>query len=145
MALSQLKLSTVKKPTSVSATVLRRYKLIKRIDEQISLATAMAEGTAFVATKLRTVIDSETGLKRSVEVPKSVKAWFFGADNGKVYLSIKYGSRVMELAKGKPTVEITNAKELVSTLKIIRQGILDGELDAQIDAASSDLRKAFSQ
>jgi len=145
MALTQLKLSTVKKPSSVAAEVLRRFKLVKRVDEQIALATALADGTVFSATRQRTVIDPETGLKRSVQVPKSVKAWFFGAENGKVYLSIKYGSRVMELAKGKPTVEIASGKELVTTLKIIRQAVLDGELDAQIDAASNDLRKGFSQ
>jgi len=145
MAITQLKLSTVKKPSSVAAEVLRRFKLVKRVDEQIALATALADGTVFSATRQRTVIDPETGLKRSVQVPKSVKAWFFGAENGKVYLSIKYGSRVMELAKGKPTVEIASGKELVTTLKIIRQAVLDGELDAQIDAASNDLRKGFSQ
>ena len=145
MALTQLKLSTVKKPSSVAAEVLRRFKLVKRVDEQIALATALADGTVFSATRQRTVIDPETGLKRSVQVPKSVKAWFFGAENGKVYLRIKYGSRVMELAKGKPTVEIASGKELVNTLKIIRQAVLDGELDAQIDAASNDLRKGFSQ
>ena len=145
MALTQLKLSTVKKPSSVAAEVLRRFKLVKRVDEQIALATALADGTVFSATRQRTVIDPETGLKRSVQVPKSVKAWFFGAENGKVYLSIKYGSKVMELAKGKPTVEIASGKELVTTLKIIRQAVLDGELDAQIDAASNDLRKGFSQ
>lgn len=145
MALTQLKLSTVKKPSSVSAEVLRRFKLVKRVDEQIALATALADGTVFSATRQRTVIDPETGLKRSVQVAKSVKAWFFGAENGKVYLSIKYGSRVMELAKGKPTVEIASGKELVNTLKIIRQAVLDGELDAQIDAASNELRKGFSQ
>ena len=145
MALTQLKLSTVKKPSSVAAEVLRRFKLVKRVDEQIALATALADGTVFSATRQRTVIDPETGLKRSVQVPKSVKAWFFGAENGKVYLSIKYGSRVMELAKGKPTVEIASGKDLVNTLKIIRQAVLDGELDTQIDAASNDLRKGFSQ
>jgi len=145
MALTQLKLSTVKKPSSVAVEVLRRFKLVKRVDEQIALATALADGTVFSATRQRTVIDPETGLKRSVQVPKTVKAWFFGAENGKVYLSIKYGSRVMELAKGKPTVEIASGKDLVNTLKIIRQAVLDGELDAQIDAASNDLRKGFSQ
>jgi hypothetical protein len=145
MALTQLKLSTVKKPSSVAVEVVRRFKLVKRVDEQIALATALADGTVFSATRHRTVIDPETGLKRSVQVPKSVKAWFFGTENGKVYLSIKYGNRVMELAKGKPTVEITSGKELVNTLKVIRQAVLDGELDAQIDAASNDLRKGFSQ
>ena len=145
MAIAQLKLSSVKKPTHASPAVLRRMKLVKRIDEQIGLATAQAEGTAFHATKPRIIIDSETGLKRSVDVPKLVKAWYFVSDSGKVYLNVKYGSRVMELAKGKPTVDIASSKEIVPTLKLIRQAVLDGELDAQIDFASSDLRKGFEQ
>jgi len=145
MALSQLKFSTIKKPTMITPAVHRRFKLVKRVDEQIGLATAQAEGTTYAASKQRTVIDSETGLRRIVDVPKSVKAWYFTADTGKVYLNIKYGSRVIEITKGKPTIEVGSSKELVSTLKIIRQAILDGELDAQIDAASGDLRKGFKQ
>jgi len=145
MSISQLKFSNVKKPAMVNPVMLRRQKLTKRIDEQIGLATAQAEGTLFNATKPRTIVDSDTGLKRTVEVSKKVKAWFFTSDNGKVYLNIKYGSRVIELAKSKPTVEITSSKDIVSTLKLIRQAVLDGELDAQIDAASNDLRKGFSQ
>jgi hypothetical protein len=145
MALSQLKFSTIKKPTMITPVVHRRFKLVKRVDEQIGLATAQAEGTLYSASKQRSVIDSETGLRRVVDVPKSVKAWYFTAETGKVYLNIKYGSRVIEITKGKPTIEVGSAKELVPTLKLIRQAILDGELDTQIDAASGDLRKGFKQ
>lgn len=145
MALSQLKLSAVKKSTHVSPTVVRRHKLVRRLEEQIALASAQAQGSHYAATKQRTIIDGETGLRRSVSVPKTVKPWYFVSDSGKIYLNIKYGSRVMEISKGKPAIEVGASKDLVPVLTLVRQAALDGELDAHIEAASSDLRKGFEE
>lgn len=144
MLLSQLKLTASIKRAHMTPTQIRRNKLIKRIDEQIGLTTAEQTGAAFVATKKRTYIDPETGLRQSAQVPKSVKAWYFVADSGKLCLYIKYGARVLELAKGKFAVEVGTMKELVRTLELIRQAVEAGEFDALIDTASKDLRKGFT-
>jgi len=40
----------------------------------------------------------------------------FVAENGRVCLSVKYGSRVMELAKGKSAVEVAGPQELMPLL-----------------------------
>ena len=85
------------------------------------------------------------GLRKQVEVNKRIKQWWFTADNGKLALSVRYGARLLELAKGKYAVELASEKELVPTLEIIKAAVLNDELDAAIDAASNKLRDGFQR
>ena len=93
--------------------------------------------------KSRTVRDAETGLRRSVDVPKRLRPWWWVTDTGKVCVSIRYGSKVLELSKGKAAVEVATPDDLVSTLEAVKAAVLAGELDAQIEAASGALRSGF--
>ncbi|MFZ9679620.1 MAG: DUF6641 family protein [Quisquiliibacterium sp.] len=99
----------------------------------------------FSVTKLRSVAQHDTGLRKQVEVRKRVKQWWFTTDSGKLALSVRYGARLLELAKGKYAVELASEKELVPTLELIKSAVLSGELDAAIDAASSKLRAGFGK
>jgi hypothetical protein len=143
--LASLKLSGAVKPAHVSPVQLRRNKLAKRIWEQIELARAQQAGTAFAPTKLRSVVDRDTGVRRQVETHKRVKPWWFTADNGKLAVSVRYGTRVLELAKGKWAVEVAAEKELLPVLEVLKAAVLDGELDAAIETASNKLRSAFGK
>lgn len=142
-ALNGLKLTAAQKPTQVPAIQQRRNKLAKRLWEQIELAKAQQQGSTFAPKKFRTVADAATGERRQVETLKRVKAWWFTADNGKLVLSVRYGTRVLELAKGKWAVEVGGEKDLVGVLEVVKTAVLAGELDAQIDAASQKLRAGF--
>lgn len=141
--LANLKLVAATKPTSVSSEVHRRLKLCGRIDEQLAMATAIAAGEAYMPTKTRSVVDSETGLRKQVTVSKRVKPWWFTGNDGKLYLFVRYGARVLYLAKGKSAVEVASKESLVPTLETIKAAVMAGELDDQIDAASKDLRSGF--
>ena len=141
--LSSLKLTAAQKPTQMSAVQQRRNKLAKRLWEQMELAKAQQAGSQFVATKFRTITDNETGLRKQVETNKRVKAWWFVADNGKLSLSVRYGTKVLELAKGKWAVEVGGEKDLVGVLEVVKGAVLAGELDAQMEAASAKLRDGF--
>ena len=111
--------------------------------EQIQLAKSQMEGTVFAPMKYRTVVDRETGLRRQVELPKRVKPWWWVSQEGKVCVSVKYGSYTLELSKGKSSVEVANANDLIKTLDTIKVAVEAGELDAQIDTASNTLRSGF--
>ena len=142
--LNALKLTATTKPTQVSAVQQRRNKLAKRIWEQIELAKAQQAGTQFVATKFRTVKDAD-GMRKTVETSKRVKAWWFTADNGKLAISVRYGSKVLELAKGKYAIEVGVEKELVNVLEVVKTAVLNGELDTAIDNAANKLRDGFGK
>lgn len=142
--LAGLKLTATQKSSAISPVQQRRAKMIKRLKEQIQLARAESDGHQFSASKFRTIIDSETGLRKQVEVPKRVKAWWFATDSGKIAISIRYGARILELAKGKSCIEIASVAELVPTLEVIKTAIDAGELDEQLEIAAKKLREGFS-
>ncbi len=143
-ALSKLTLITATKPTALAPIVQKRNKLIKKLHEQIALATALAEGRNYTATKLRTVTDDE-GNSKTVEQAKQVRQWWWTADNGKLCLTVRYGAKVLELAKGKTAIELAGADELVTTLETVKTAVAAGELDAAITATSGAVRTAFKQ
>jgi len=143
--LSNLKLVAVKKPRNMPAIVIRRNKLSSKLWEQIQLAKSQLEGTQFVVTKFRSVKDRETGLIKQVEVPKRIKPWWFQSDEGKVCFSVRYGSWTIDLAKGKPSVEVESGEELVKALTTIKIAVEAGELDSQIEIASAKLRSGFGK
>ena len=142
-ALAGLKLTATQKPTQMSPIQQRRNKLAKRLWEQAELAKAQQTGTTFALTKFRTITDANTGQRKQVEMNKRVKAWWFVGDNGKLVLSVRYGTKVLELAKGKWAVEVGSDKDLVPTLELLKGAVLAGELDTQIEAAANKLRDGF--
>ena len=143
-ALTALKLVAAQKPSQIPAIQQRRNKLAARLWEQIELAKAKQTGTVFEVKKFRTYKDTETGARRQVEMNKRIKAWWFTAENGKLVLSVRYGSRVLELGKGKWAVELGADKDLVPVLETLKGAVLAGELDSQLNAASDKLRAGFT-
>ena len=140
--LATLKLTAAKKPAIQPLIVQQRSKLAKRLFEQMELAKSQRDGTAYIQMRVKTITGID-GEPKSIEVHKRVKAWWFTADNGKLCLLVRYGSKVIELARGKSAVEVTTLDELVSALGTIKAAVEAGELDAQIQAASSQLREGF--
>lgn len=144
-ALANLKLIAAKRPMQLSPIVQRRNKVIKRIWEQIELAKAAQEGKTYAPTKLRTVKNDETGETTTVQVAKRIKEWWFVSDTGKLCVSVKYGAKVVEIAKGKTAVELANANELVQTLETLKAAVEGGELDTQLEAVSGAVKAAFKK
>lgn len=144
-ALNALKLVAAQKQTSLPAVEQRRNKLVKRIWEQIELAKAEQSGTTFAPVKMRSFTDKETGVRKQVETNKRVKPWWFTADNGKLALSVRFGPKVLELAKGKYAVEVPGKAELVNVLEVVRTAVENGELDSAIENAARKLRDGFAR
>lgn len=143
MTLTGLKLTLAKKPAQSTPLLQRRIKLLQRLDEQIALATAQDNGTSYIAKRFKTYIDKETGLRKQVETHKNIKSWHFKSDTGKLCIYVRYGSKVLELAKGKNAIEVANSKELIETFKALKSCVEKGELDMQLEAASKSLRSGF--
>lgn len=141
--LASLKLVAARKPTQLSPVVVRRNKLSAKIHEQIQLARAQATGSAFAPTRTKTVTNTE-GARVQITQPKRVKAWWFVSDGGKCCIAVRYGARVLELAKGKTAIEVASAAVIEDALTAVNTAVLAGELDAQIEAVSQQLRGAFA-
>lgn len=142
-ALANFKLIAAQKPKQTTPIQQRRDKMVKRIWEQMELAKAQQQGSTYAPVKLRSYTDKTSGERVQVETRKRVKAWWFTADNGRLALSVRYGARVLELAKGKWAVDVGTDKELLPVLEALKQAVLAGELDAQLQAAAKTLREGF--
>ena len=143
--LSNLKLVDVKKPRNMPVIVVRRNKLSSRLWEQIQLAKGQMSGTPFVLMKFRSIKDKETGIRKHVEVPKRIKPWWFQTEEGKVCVSIRYGSWIIELAKGKPSIQVDSGEDLIKALETVKVAVEAGDLDSQIELASSSLGSGFKR
>jgi hypothetical protein len=88
-------------------------------------------------------VKAEDGSRTSVEVETAVRQWWWQQDNGKLALSIRYGSKVIALSAKSNAVECANYDELTAALATIRTAVEAGELDAQIETASTKLRDGF--
>ena len=143
--LNSLKLVASKKNRSLSPVAHRRNKLAAKIHEQIELCEAQRSGGVYAPRRLRTVVDRHTGERKTVEAVKRVKEWFWISDTGKINLAVRYGSRVLELAKGKNAIELASGDELIAALQALKTAALAGELDAAIEAASGALRAGFGK
>jgi hypothetical protein len=144
-ALANLNLVSAKRPMQLSPVIQRRNKVAKRLHEQIQLATAKLEGKLYAPSKLRTVKDDETGESKSISVPKRIKEWWFANNNGTICVQLRYGAKVVEIAKGKTAVEIASAADIVPTLETLKAAVEGGELDAQLEAVSGATKANFKK
>ena len=143
-AFNGLKFIAARRPHAASPIQLRRNKLVSQLCEQIELARAGAEGRAYTPTRMRNVKDKVTGERRTVQAVKRVKQWWFTADSGRVCLQVRYGTRVLELAKGKNSIEVGSGTELLAVLETVKKCVENGELDTHIEAASAAVRERFA-
>ena len=143
-SLAALKLTTARKPRALPDVVKRRNKLLSKLKEQRELALAQSEGRTYVPRRLRTIRDAD-GNTTVREMPVRIKAWWWTGEKNETLLSVFYGSKTLELGKGKTAVEIANPRELVNTLDVLIIATQNAELDAQIDSASNKLREGFKK
>ena len=58
-------------------------------------------------------------------------------------LSVRYGSKTLELAKSKNAIELPTGEDVIDVMAKLKAAVLAGELNAQIEAASGALRAGF--
>lgn len=144
--LNSLKLVNAKRQTIADPIQFRRQKLSEKIGHQIALAIALKKGETYTVKRQRNVRDEVSGVSTSVEVSRKVKQWWFvNSDTKKVAVQLRYGSRVIDFAKGKNAIEVTDGDELIQALTKLRDAVLGGELDSQIEIASEAVKARFKK
>lgn len=140
--IAKLKLVASKLERNLSPIVVRRNKLAAKIEEQLQLATAQKEGRLYAPKRIKNVTNAE-GERVAVETTKRVKEWYWTTPANKINLCMRYGSKTLELSKGKNAIELSSGEELLSTLSILKDAVIAGELDDAITNASNNLRAGF--
>ncbi len=119
----------------VSPVIRSRTKFAAALQTQISIVEAEGKGETYTLDRQRWSTN-DGGERVRVTKQISPRAWYWEEDDV-VYLMPKIGVRPLELEKGKPTITVGAAKELVPTLEMLIQAVSNGELDKQIADANS--------
>ena len=140
---SNLKVVAANRPQQQPVIVQRRNKLIDRLHDQLELARAESEGREYLKARRRHVKNPVTGEYAEAMVSRKPRAWYWTAEDGKVYINLRYGSKILELSKGKSAIEVGELKQLVPVIESLKRAVAAGELDVQIDAGGAEVSKRF--
>ena len=138
--LKTLKLTQYQRNTTHNPVLQRRNKLAAGISEQILLA----ENPNDKQVSVYTVVD-DSGDVREVEVYKRVPRWWRVGAEGTVELTLRYGSRILELAKGMNAVELSSTDELVPVLEQFKTAAERSEMDEMIAAQLAKQKRVNTQ
>jgi hypothetical protein len=117
----ELKFVATKKPVAVDVVTQRRQRLIRRIDQQISL------------------IKSATDLG----IPRA--SWVWMDEAGAYLLPIKYGRNPIELKKGMFSIQCDTVEQVSTSFELVRAMVLNGDFDQQLAQASTDIRNKLKK
>ena len=143
--LGNLKLISATTAPRINGVQRQRNKLAAKLDEQIEMATAKQSGQSYAPTQMKAVKNPATGQKVVVEAYKRVRPWFWKTAEDAYCFNVRYGSKVIELGKGKNAVEVADLAALIEALGTVKKAVLAGELDAEIEKASGALRNGFGK
>lgn len=125
--LNQVELSLYKPNTQRSPIARRREKLAFKLEEQLKLAS----NSTYQPTKIVWSSDSD-GNQHKVEQPKRIKRWWIELDGGSVQLTVRYGSKPLEFAKGKNAIALKSKEDVEPTLRKLKLAVLAGEFDEML-------------
>ncbi len=138
-------LRLVARPVRTANTPIRRRRdnVVRALDEQIRLAEMMTRGERYTATAQRWEIDPATGERRRIEWPRRVYAWFWQVDGAEWFVTLRYGNRCIDLARGRRAVQVESLAEVIETLRTLREAAREGEFDAGLESASRTIHARF--
>jgi hypothetical protein len=109
-------------------------------------ALALSRGEPFTVKRMKKVTDEISGETSLIEVAKRTRTWWFtNTETKKVAVQLFYGNKLIDLAKGKNAVEVSNGDELIAVLLKLQEAVLDGSLDAQIEVAADSVKARFAK
>ena len=71
------------------------------------------------------------------------RGWFWTADDGKVYINPRCGTKVIEIAKGKSSIEVGEKRQLMPVIEALKKAVMAGELGNHVDATGAEVSKSF--
>ena len=134
--LKSLTFTTVS-PVSNDPKVIRRQRLIERLEEQRMLAKDPS-----YAPTVRRWKKSEDGSRIAIEQTRRLKPWWRRDANGSVILTVKSGLKVLEFEKGKTGIAVGSVERLETVFATLIAAVNAGELDALLAATTDAARTA---
>lgn len=140
----KLKLINKDRPTAVERRKRNpREVVIETIDLQVKSIEAEKKGEVFTVARERYVNVTENGRDRRVKstVQAKPKPWWW-QENGLFFVQARFGTHLIEVAPGKPTIEAGKSlDDVIQVLLTLREMVNKGELDEPINVARERAKK----
>jgi hypothetical protein len=118
-------------PISNDPKVVRRQRLIERLEEQRTLAKDPS-----YAPVIRRWKKAEDGSRISIEQTRPLKPWWRKDANGNVVLTVKSGLKTLEFEKGKTGIDVGTVERFETVFATLIAAVRAGELDALLAAST---------
>lgn len=140
--LSKLTLTATSPREPITPLARKRIKLLHKLEQQIETAEAEARDEVFMEEIKRWVRNEETGAKNLITQTKPVRKWWWQNQHGAWMISLRDGNRLIPLTEDKTSVEVGSLEQMVTSLQTLRDAVIAGELDQQLETLISS-RKPF--
>lgn len=131
--LSTLAFTTIPREATRNPTLIRRQRLIERLEEQKTLLN----DPSFIPVSKRWK-KTPDGSKTLVDHYRRLKPWWIRDANGNVILTVRSGLKALEFEKGKTGIAVGSMERLESVLDTLIAATRAGELDRLLDATTGD-------
>jgi len=125
--LKSLNFTTVPKG-AVSPVIVRRGKLVTRLEEQ----KALALDPNYVPT-IKRWKKSDDGTKQLVDLQRRIRPWWRIDAAGGIVLTVRYGFKTIEFEKGKAGIAVPSKEKLIGVIDTLIAAVKAGELDAILE------------
>jgi len=126
--LKSLSFTTVPKTMRANPVLMRREKLIARLEDQQKLA----KDPTFSTTVTRWVTGDD-GTKQKVGVKKPLRPNWRTDATGAVVFTVRYGFKTIEFEKGKAGIAVPSKEKLVGVIDTLIAAVQAGELDVVLE------------
>lgn len=142
--LGSLKLVSAVRQNNQDVVLIRRQKMVTKLKEQLEIAKCFKSGGKYEVKRVRKERDDLSGELLTIETSKRLRQmWFTNSESGNICIQLRYSSKVIDLAKGKNSVEVKSVDELISALDTLLRAVEVGELDTQLTLASEAVKERF--
>ena len=135
--LKALNIVALPKLSKSDPTLQRRDKLLTQLEQQRELA---ANPNFVILTQKW--IKQEDGSKALLDKQKRVKKWWVVDMSGVCFFTVRYGSKLLELDKGKAAIMVGNKENLASVIDAVIGAVKSGEFDALLNSIQRVGQKA---
>lgn len=116
-----------------------KTRLIQNLETQLKCAEAMVNGEIYMETRIDTVEENGTKVRKPVQHP--IRHWYWRDSGGQVRFCIKVLNKRIEIEKGKTDILIGKDEDLPKAAKSLLAAVNTGEFDGHLKHAVAERQK----
>jgi hypothetical protein len=122
---------------------MRRQKLMKAVEEQLSVADAALRGELYSVSVPKWTTDA-SGARSPITRQRVVRAWFIAQDDG-FYVQCRYANKPLMLNKEANSIFVKTLPDVKTALQALYKAAAGGELDAELGRLAARRSKQLKE